>query len=612
MQAKIATTGSQRRKIAGATRDVAPNGEGVRILVNPKPKQSKSVALVFEGRHKRIAALATTSFVGGLAEATFLVAITSTAFAITNGKDRVESLGGRSFSIGEMVWLSLALVVVRLALTLASTHQAARLSYSVVAHIRRELSQAFLRSSWSVQHEERSGRLQELLTTFAANGASLVGGVINSITAGFNLAAMVGLAVVVDPSGSVVVVVAVAVLGLVLRPIRARVRKRAEETSRGSMEFATALSEISSLGMEVHVFGVQPQAEARVSRLIDENAAMNERLMFLRGLLPALYSGLAYLAIVGALGFVAAADKSNLAALGSVMLLMMRSLSYGQALQTSAATLAASLPFVEAMNDQLAVYRGGRVIDQGGEVRSVGPLTLKSVSFHYADGQPVLSDVNAEIPPKEIVGIVGPSGSGKSTLVQLMLGLRSPTSGQVLSDGRDIHTLSRAEWARKVTFVPQAPRLIAGTVAANIRFLRDDVSDADIEAASRLAHLHDDVVGWPEGYSRDVGEAGGHLSGGQQQRLCIARALVENPDVLILDEPTSSLDVRSESLIRETLSELSKKMTVIVIAHRMSTLEICDRIMVIQDGQLKAFDTPANLEKSSDFYREALVLSGLR
>ena len=88
--------------------------------------------------------------------------------------------------------------------------------------------------------------------------------------------------------------------------------------------------------------------------------------------------------------------------------------------------------------------------------------------------------------------------------------------------------------------------------------------------------------------------------------------MVENPDVLILDEPTSSLDVRSESLIRETLSELSKKMTVIVIAHRMSTLEICDRIMVIQDGQLKAFDTPANLEKSSDFYREALVLSGLR
>ncbi len=210
------------------------------------------------------------------------------------------------------------------------------------------------------------------------------------------------------------------------------------------------------------------------------------------------------------------------------------------------------------------------------------------------------------------VGIVGPSGSGKSTLVQLMLGLRQPTAGRVLAQGREIQHFSRSEWARRVTFVPQAAHLMAGTVADNIRFLRDDVSDADIEQAARLAHLHEDVVAWPEGYGRDVGERGGHLSGGQQQRLCIARALVENPDVLILDEPTSSLDVRSESLIRETLSELSKRMTVVVIAHRMSTLEICDRIMVIQDGQLKGFDTPDNLETTSPFYREALALSGMR
>ena len=369
---------------------------------------------------------------------------------------------------------------------------------------------------------------------------------------------------------------------------------------------------MASLGLELHVFHAQHQAEKRVGKLIQQNAVMAQRLSFLRGAVPAVYSGFAYLALVGAIAAVAASDATSLTSLGAVMLLMLRSLSYGQVLQTSAATISSSLPFVSALTDQLALYRSAVVVDHGEPVRQVGALVMKSVAFHYAEGQPVLRDVDAEINHREIVGIVGPSGSGKSTLVQLMLGLRSPTFGQILSDGRDIRTLSRAEWARKVTFVPQAPRLIAGTVADNIRFLRDDVSDADIETASRLAHLHDDVAAWPEGYGRDVGEAGGHLSGGQQQRLCIARALVENPDVLILDEPTSSLDVRSESLIRETLSELSKKMTVIVIAHRMSTLEICDRIMVIQDGQMKAFDTPENLEKSSDFYREALILSGLR
>ncbi len=135
----------------------------------------------------------------------------------------------------------------------------------------------------------------------------------------------------------------------------------------------------------------------------------------------------------------------------------------------------------------------------------------------------------------------------------MLLGLREPTSGLVLADGRDIRVLSRAEWARRVTFVPQDAHLIAGTIADNIRFLRDDVTQDEIERAARLANLHDDVTGFADGYDRQVGERGSHLSGGQQQRLIIARALVEHPDVLILDEPTSALDVRSEHLIRQTL-----------------------------------------------------------
>jgi ABC-type multidrug transport system fused ATPase/permease subunit len=154
--------------------------------------------------------------------------------------------------------------------------------------------------------------------------------------------------------------------------------------------------------------------------------------------------------------------------------------------------------------------------------------------------------------------------------------------------------------------------LVAGTVADNIRFFRDGITQQQIEHAARLANLHDDVMRWPEGYDREVGERGSHLSGGQQQRLVIARALVEEPDVFILDEPTSSLDVRSEQLIRTTLDSLRDRMTIIIIAHRLSTLDICDRIMVLIDGQLKAFDSPDSLEASNDFYREALVISGMR
>jgi ABC-type multidrug transport system fused ATPase/permease subunit len=168
------------------------------------------------------------------------------------------------------------------------------------------------------------------------------------------------------------------------------------------------------------------------------------------------------------------------------------------------------------------------------------------------------------------------------------------------------------DWYEHVSFVPQEFHLFADTVAENIRFFREDVSDAAVEDAARLANLHDEIMAWPLGYDTLVGERGGAISGGQRQRLCIARALVTEPDVLVLDEPTSSLDVKSESLVRATVAGLAPRTTVFVIAHRLSTLSICDRIMVIREGILQGFDEPAKLEATDPFYQEALILSAIR
>jgi ATP-binding cassette subfamily B protein len=563
-------------------------------------------------RRRAVVHIAVVSVIGALLEAFFLIIVTRTAFAVTDGRDRFGVVAGIELSVGQVVIVGLVVIALRVTMAITGTWFQAELMSSYVADAREELADAFLGAEWSAQHGERSGRLQELLTSFVYQGATLTWATAQAIISACSLGAMLLIAVAVDPLSAIAVIGAVAILGAVLRPLRAAVKRQADRASQSSMAFATSLSEFSQLGMEMHVFNVQPQVRRQLRERVASDREASRRLGVLRGLVPSAYTGIAYIAILIALSVVAAVESANLDTIGAVMLVMLRSLSYGQSMQVSIASISSSLPFLRTLDDELHRYRSAAVVDLGASIGDIGELRFQDVSFEYVRDSPVLHSVTAVIEPNELVGIVGPSGSGKSTLVQLLLGLREPTRGTILADGRDIRTLSKVEWARKVTFVPQQARLIAGTVAENIRFMRDHVSLADIERAAALAQLHREVQGFADGYERQVGEQGSHLSGGQQQRLIIARALVEHPDVLILDEPTSSLDVRSESLIRETLGELRRAMTVIVIAHRLSTLAICDRIMVIQDGELKAFDTPTNLERDNEFYREALVLSGLR
>lgn len=562
------------------------------------------IRTLIRGHRVATVSMAVASTLGGLAEAAFLVVATRLALAVSDGAERAELFLGRSMVMSTGLWLALVLLVVRFVLAWFANRLAADMGVAIAAELRRDLARAFLHASWERQQSDRVGRLQELMTSYATSGSNLVSGFTNGLTAAFGLLALLALAIAVSPVGAIVVIAAVAVLALALRPVRARLRRQSLETSDTGMSFATGLGEMAGLGLELQVFGVQDEMVARVDSLIDEGRDSTRRLTALRGLVPHLYTSLAYVALVGALALASGSDTADVGSLGAVMLVMLRSLSYGQQLQVSASVVSTMRPYVAELESEINSYRDAAVRDGGRPVGDVGDIEFRDVSFEYVAGEPVLTGVDATIGRGEVVGIIGPSGSGKSTLVQLLLGLRSPTNGEVLADGRPVSSLSRAEWVRRVTFVPQTPRLVRGTVADNIRFFRAGVTDAQVEAAARLAHVHDDIVATPEGYARQVGESGGALSGGQQQRVCIARALVEQPHVLVLDEPTSALDGRSEALVRQTLAELGTRMTVVIIAHRMSTLDVCDRLMVVQDGRVVAFDTPERLRADSEFYRQ--------
>ena len=204
---------------------------------------------------------------------------------------------------------------------------------------------------------------------------------------------------------------------------------------------------------------------------------------------------------------------------------------------------------------------------------------------------------------------MGPSGSGKSTLVQLLLRLRPPEVGRYLVNGLDAARYTPDSFARHFAYVPQDNKLVYGSVADNIRFHRAGYSDEDVIAAARRAHIHDDIVKMPDGYDTMVGPGGADLSGGQRQRVGMARGLLSDPAVLILDEPTSALDLRSESLVQDSLAELHGSVTLILIAHRMTTLSICDRLLVLREGELEALGPRDEVVQHNAFLRQASELS---
>jgi len=552
------------------------------------------------------------AFLGGMAEALFLVLVTRTAFAIAEGDDQVGVISGWYISSNHALILGVVLVCARVFFASMAVWESARVLSSAVAGIRHRLSRAFFDSAWEVQQTQAAGSLQELVAGFSSQASGVVSGVNSGLVAMANMFAMLSLVIAIDPIGASAMFVSVLVFGSMLRPLRAAVKRRARAQNQASMQMATTVSEMSRLGMSLHIFHVQDAATDRLAERIETFRERSRRLHMASSITSTIYSGLVFFALLGALGAVSLSNATSLTSLGAVMLVMLRSLSYGQAIQSAHLTLSAKSPAIDQIIERLDYFENGKRRDGGKSVSQVGSIVVDRVTFSYGGDAPALHEISLAIEPREVIGVIGPSGGGKSTLVQLLLSLRDPQQGRILADGTDVGEFDKAEWARKVTFVPQDAHLITGSVADNIRFLRDDVTDEQVEQAARLANLHEDVMGFAEQYDHSVGEQGGHLSGGQQQRLCIARALVEQPDVLILDEPTSALDVKSEHVIRSTLLELKQKMTVIIIAHRLSTLDICDRIMVIQDGRLVGFDTPERLEQTDDFYSEALHLSGLR
>lgn len=229
---------------------------------------------------------------------------------------------------------------------------------------------------------------------------------------------------------------------------------------------------------------------------------------------------------------------------------------------------------------------------------SDGKIKFSNVQFNYNETRSVLKDFDLTINNQEKIALVGPSGAGKSTIVKLILRLYDVTSGQILIDGQDIAKVKMESLWQNISLVPQDPILFHRSLMENIRYGKPDATDKEVYEAAKLAHCHEFINGFPEGYNTFVGERGVKLSGGERQRVAIARAILRNAPILLLDEATSSLDSESEHLIQDALQNLMANKTVIVIAHRLSTIMNMDRIVVIENGKVIEIGSHQDLLKN--------------
>jgi ABC-type multidrug transport system fused ATPase/permease subunit len=232
-----------------------------------------------------------------------------------------------------------------------------------------------------------------------------------------------------------------------------------------------------------------------------------------------------------------------------------------------------------------------------------GDIQVEDVGFTYPNGARVLHDISFAARPGEVIALVGLTGAGKTTLVSLIPRFYDPTVGRVTIDGVDVRQYRVRSLRDKIAIVLQDPVLFAGTIADNLRYGRLDATDEEVEEAARAAHAHEFIARLPNGYQTEIAQAGGTLSGGERQRLSVARAILKNAPILILDEPTSSLDSISEEIVFAALRRLRTGRTTIVIAHRLSTVRDADRILVLDGGEIAAQGRHEELLKSSQLYR---------
>jgi len=470
----------------------------------------------------------------------------------------------------------------------------------------------YLDLDFAQQRKDASGALASRFT----NDIQLLRETLTRSTNGVrDLLQLIFLCIVMIRYDAFLFIAVIAVYGVIGWPIAfigKKLRRSAAAAQHETGQLAASITETATGSAMVKSYNLGTHEQQRIGKLFDHRTrlmkkaaylrAVNEPLIFFVGALALglVVSIIAWRVNIGVLdgpsivGFIVALALLSAPARGLSTLFAV--LQEGLAAFQRLLTIIDARPLITDHKDaKLFVHQGGRV-------------SIKDVSFHYEKTAPVLNQISLEIEAGKTTALVGESGSGKTTLLHLLPRLYDVIAGQILIDGQDIKKITQRSLRQSMAIVSQDAVLFHDTIANNIKYGNPDASISQIETAAHNARAHDFITDFPDGYNTIAGEMGNRLSGGQRQRIAIARAFLKNAPLLLLDEPTASLDAESESAIQSALDQLQKNRTTLIVAHRLSTIRNADLIVVMDKGTVVETGTHENLMKKDGKYAKLIAL----
>lgn len=552
-----------------------------------------------------------SGFVGGIGIGAIVPLFSFVSNNQTGATDRISQLVEKFFSLLHLnynltsliIFISL-LFVIKAVFIFFANYINTRIVSDYEMGIRSNLLNKTLSANWPYLIEQKVGHLETILNSDAARASGVLDVSSSIILLSASLLAYSAVAFSISANITLVTLGSGVVLFFILKPLFYRTRKISYFWAKISKAMANHVAEYIIGSKTIKIMVAEKMLVSKIQKYFDELRETRIKLLIYSNLQSSLQEPISLILIVSIFALSYSRPEFEFASFLAVVYLVQKMFSFMQSIQSRLSSINEALPFLKTIIDyeELATQH---VEETGTEKYGFSfdhKLKLDNVKFKYGERSEVLSGVTFEINKGEMVGLIGPSGAGKTTVVDLILKLFHPSTGKILLDGIDLSEINTAVWRGNIGYVSQDMFLLSDTIENNIRFYDPKISQTDMIEASKMANIYDTIQELPDKFSSVVGERGLKLSVGQRQRIVLARVLARQPKILILDEATSALDNESESLIQKTLEKLKNRVTILVIAHRLSTVMGCDKLVVLEGGQIIEQGSPDELLKNQDSY----------